>query len=130
MSKIKAKIRMHLVGERLKRARELSGISQRELASRVGLGEQQVYRYEREVSDPYLSNVIPIAKELNVSLDYLVGLSDDPNPKSIQTLSDGEAELIGAWRRGDLDAVLEMFRQKLKTYRDSKRSIKPAVNQG
>jgi transcriptional regulator with XRE-family HTH domain len=122
---------MRLDGSRLRRARELAGISQRDLASRVGLSEQQIYRYERERSDPLVSNVVAIAKELNVSIDYLCGLSDDPNPKNNQKLSDGEQELVGAWRRGDMDAVLELFRQKLKSYRDVKRQVpvKPAVNQ-
>lgn len=42
------------------------------------LHKDAVRRYEKGEAEPKLSSAIAIAKTLNISLDYLTGLSDDP----------------------------------------------------
>lgn len=62
-------------GDRLREARQLT---QRELAARCGLGEKQIWRYENNESDPTGDYVARIARELEVSADYLLGLAEKP----------------------------------------------------
>ncbi len=64
--------------ERLKAAREKMGFSQAELCKRCGLSAKQIWRYEREDHDPSIDVLPRIAKELGVSTDWLLGLTDTP----------------------------------------------------
>ncbi len=64
--------------DRLKNLREQRHLSQRELARLCGLGESQINKYENGLSDPSATNLTLIAQQLEVSTDYLVGLTDDP----------------------------------------------------
>lgn len=66
--------KMDLIKERLKIS--MKGISQRELAERTGITEQSISRYLNGKRIPNLVDGAKIAKALNVSLDYLTGLTD------------------------------------------------------
>lgn len=64
------------VGQRLKKALDEQGMMQKELAEKVGLNENAISRYihgGRIISTPIL---VDICKALNVSADYLLGLSE------------------------------------------------------
>ena len=58
--------------QELKNAREKKGISQRELARRVGLATGVVSRFEQGLKVPGLATAKELAEELGVSLDKLV----------------------------------------------------------
>ena len=60
--------------EKVKKAREDKGISQSELARRVGVNQRMISMMEDGYKAPGLMLAKSIAEELNVSLDYLVGL--------------------------------------------------------
>lgn len=66
--------------KRLKQARLVLGISQRELGRRIGLSEDvvssRVTRYERGTSEPDFETAGKLAKELGVPLAYLLADSD------------------------------------------------------
>ena len=62
--------------EKVKKAREDKGISQSELARRVGVNQRMISMMEDGYKAPGLMLAKSIAKELNVSLDYLVGLEE------------------------------------------------------
>jgi transcriptional regulator with XRE-family HTH domain len=69
-----------LKGERIKAARERKGLTQAELAKRCGrLSTRQLQRIETGDSDVTGDTLIKIARELNVSLDYLAGRVDEPS---------------------------------------------------
>jgi transcriptional regulator with XRE-family HTH domain len=69
-----------LKGIRIKEARERAGLTQKELAMRCGrLSVRQLQRIENGESDVTGDTLIKIARELNVSLDYLAGRVDEPN---------------------------------------------------
>lgn len=57
----------------LKAERARKGLSQSELADKVGLTRSAIYRYENGVSDPPLKILVLLAEVLEVSTDYLVG---------------------------------------------------------
>jgi len=69
---------MRKFGERLKELREEKGISALALSKALQFGEANVGRWERNERDITSDNLIKLADFFNVSIDYLVGRSDEP----------------------------------------------------
>lgn len=70
------------IAESLKRFRKEHRLSQREVAQVWGVTPQAYQIYERD-TDPVIPSaevLKKIAVAFNVSVDYLVGLSDEPRP--------------------------------------------------
>lgn len=65
---------------RLKYARELAGLTQRELAEKLGLSHGAIGLYELGKREPDLTTLQRIAHALGTSVSYLVGETDDPSP--------------------------------------------------
>ncbi len=63
-------------GENVASARKKKGLSQDELAKKVGTIAVTIGRYERNEIKPSIDIASKIADALDVSLDYLVGSSD------------------------------------------------------
>lgn len=61
---------------RLVTLRKDQKLSQGDLAIKVGVHANLIGRYEREEAIPSVEIAAKIANELNVSLDYLIGLSE------------------------------------------------------
>lgn len=59
-------------------AREAAGLSQTELAAKLGIHPSTLNGYEKGNHDPKSNGWIAIAKICNVSVDYLLGLTDNP----------------------------------------------------
>ena len=59
-------------GNRVRAARELLGITQEDLASRVGMSPSHMSIVERGVKVPRMDTVVKLANELDVSADYLL----------------------------------------------------------
>lgn len=75
------------VGDRIKEQRELNRISQVELAEKMGVSKQTLYKYENNIVTNIPSDKIQIiAKILGISPSYLMGWEDD--------LSDDNAESV------------------------------------
>jgi len=86
--------------ERLREAREEKGLSQRDLSRLCGLGDNQIYRYETEKSDPSSSHLKIISEKLDVSTDYLLGLTDVPHGQLVRSdLDTNEREVVEVYRR-------------------------------
>ena len=70
---------------RIREIRRERGISQTKLAKKIGMEQTQYSRYERGENEIKVNVLIDICKALNVSSDYILGLSDDPYPnKQVQ----------------------------------------------
>ena len=67
-------------GKRLYYLRKQFGMSQKELAERIAVSPFTVSSYENGRSDPNDEIKVRIAQVFNVSVDYLVGLIDEPVP--------------------------------------------------
>lgn len=67
---------MSKFSERLKELREEQGLSQDQLAKRVGLTHTAIGYWELNKRVPNLDAVIVLAKYFKVSLDYIAGLVD------------------------------------------------------
>lgn len=63
--------------ERLKKLRKDTGLTQVDVASKLGISQQAYASWERGVKKPTQDNLIKIAQILNVSVDYLVGNSQE-----------------------------------------------------
>ncbi len=75
------KLAMNIFGRRLRQLRESRGLSIRRLAKLSGIDPSQIYRYESGEYSPTESVIRILAKTLNSSADYLLGLTDDPRPR-------------------------------------------------
>ena len=59
-------------GQNIKAAREAAGISQTELAKRIGTTRQQIGKYETDKQDMTLNRLVQIASALGVEPDTLI----------------------------------------------------------
>lgn len=65
-------------GSRLKELRTSVNLTQKDFATILNVTERSYQRYEGDKSTPNYDVLIFIADYYNVSLDYLVGRSNDP----------------------------------------------------
>ena len=63
--------------ERLKERRKQAHLTQVELASKLGIVQSSYADWERGKKKPTQDNLVKIAQVLNVSVDYLVGNSEE-----------------------------------------------------
>jgi len=64
--------------ERLKELRKAKGLSQKSLGEVIGLSERGIQNYELETNKPTSDTIIKLADYFDVSTDYLLGCSDNP----------------------------------------------------
>src|SRR5262249_52305909 len=69
-----------VLAERLKRHRKSLGLNQAALAERTGIPYQVISRIEHGHQSLYVERLAELAHTLNISADYLMGLTDDPTP--------------------------------------------------
>ncbi len=64
--------------KRLKYLREQQNLTQKQVAESVGMAQMAYQRYEYGTREPAYKNLIALADYFDVSLDYLVGRSNNP----------------------------------------------------
>ena len=64
---------INIFGENLEKIRKLKGMTQKELADKIGTTQRVISHYESKVKSPPLKYLILIADSLQVSVDTLVG---------------------------------------------------------
>src|SRR5690554_6693798 len=69
-----------MFGERLARLRKEKKLSQYELADRLNFSRGQIANYEQGQRQPDYETLQKLADFFDVSLDYLLGRTDNPNP--------------------------------------------------
>ncbi len=85
--------------ERLEKARRYRGWSQTELAKRSGLHITQINKLLRQHNpNARIATLRQLAEALQISIEYLVGFSDDMNPKPLpfQEEETEEKDFMGA----------------------------------
>lgn len=65
-----------MLSERIKELRKEHGLSQSDLAQRIGVSLGAIKHWEQGRGDPNVAALISIAILFNVSVDYLVGRSE------------------------------------------------------
>ena len=89
--------------ERLKKLRKDIGLTQVDVASKLGISQQAYASWERGAKKPTQDNLVNISQILNVSVDYLVG--------NLQETSD------------ELDNIELLFRMNSKGLTDEEKEI-------
>lgn len=69
---------MEMLNAQFKKLRLERTLTQKQVADGLGIAEQAYQRYEYGKITPSATVLIALADFYNVSLDYLVGRSDDP----------------------------------------------------
>lgn len=101
-------------GDRIRLKREERGWSQRELSRRAGIGLNQVGRYESEEIDPSANHLKAIAEALEVSVDYLLGLTIDPKGHASDSdLTEDERDIIEVYRREGWRGLLRLYTDRV-----------------
>lgn len=115
--------------ERIRQRREQLGIGQSELADRIGVRPQTVYRYEMGSSTPSAPLGAQIARELQTSTEWLVGgakstdgvdrSGEPPYPAWKDFLEAGEARMAEPWMLDNLRRlrIPEGSRPTVETYK-------------
>jgi transcriptional regulator with XRE-family HTH domain len=100
--------------ERLRESREKAGLSQKQLSRLCGLNLNQINRYERGSQEPTFFIMKKIAEVIGVSLDYLAGLTDDPNGGVVASdLDVYERELVDKYRNEGWAGVIHLGADRL-----------------
>jgi transcriptional regulator with XRE-family HTH domain len=88
--------------KRLREQRERAGLSQAHLAALSGISQNAISNYERGDREAGSDALSALAKALNCSADYLLEMTDDPNPVRLpEGLSEAEQSIVLALRSGD-----------------------------
>lgn len=82
-----------LIDERIKELRGKSGLTQKQLAKRVGVTRTTVNSWEMALSAPSCNYLAELSKVFGVSADYLLNL-DDGIKVDIADLNNREQEMV------------------------------------
>ena len=89
---------MRTQGERIKKLRKSKGVTQRELAARLGISEQAVSKWEKNLSNPSTKNLLQIAKIFGVSITYFYQSEESQSKKIVR--GSGMASLCELYKIG------------------------------
>lgn len=81
------------MGEKLKSLRIEKKLTQKQVASRIGLAISAVSSYESGARYPSYDVLVKLARIFHVSTDYLLGMTDTRNI-DVTGLDDNEIELV------------------------------------
>jgi DNA-binding XRE family transcriptional regulator len=70
---------MNTFAERIKELRILSGLSQEKLGLQIGLSKHSISKIESGKNTTSLDHAAKIADLFGVSIDYIVGRTDEPD---------------------------------------------------
>lgn len=98
--------------ERLKTLRKEAGLTQVDVAEKLGISQPAYASWERGVKKPTQDNLVKIAQVLNVSVDYLVGNSDN---------TEDELDNIELLFRGLTDEEKEIFKKELIEFMEERK---------
>ncbi|MBQ2741262.1 MAG: helix-turn-helix transcriptional regulator [Oscillospiraceae bacterium] len=80
-------------GNKIKALRSEQGITQQQLAKKLGLVRATVSAYEQGIKYPSIDVLIKLCSFFNVSSDYLLGLSDNKK-LSVSELTDEQINIL------------------------------------
>ena len=87
---------------RIKELRKENGISQKVMAQNLGIAQNTLSTWEVGRYDPDNDNLIKIADFFQVSIDYLLGRSDEKKPAIPKDDEPAADEIVVRSRNGDI----------------------------
>ena len=104
--------------ERLKELRKQAGLTQVELAGKLGIVQSSYADWERGKKKPTQENLVKIAQILNVSVDYLVGNSEEKNDEL-----DNIELLFRMNSKGLSDEEKKVFKKELIEFMEERKQV-------
>ena len=86
---------------RMKELRESRKISQQSMSFICNVSQAMISKYELGQAEPDLKTLALVAKHFCVTVDYLIGVSDDKMPVDTASLSVGEKEILFDYKQLD-----------------------------
>ena len=120
----------NLLGPRMKQLRKQAGYTQLALAAKLNISNTTLSQYESGVRVPSDEIKMEIARLFDVTIDYLLGSSDTPNPQILhipENLKDVQVafhrEEFEDLTQGEVDALAVIARtlKELRDYNMAKR---------
>ena len=104
--------------ERLKDLRKQAGLTQVDVAEKLGISQPAYASWERGVKKPTQENLVKIAQILNVSVDYLVGNSEEKTDEL-----DNIELLFRMNSNGLTDEEKEIFKKELIEFMEERKKV-------
>jgi len=82
------------IAKRIREVREQRGISQKDLAEKIGLHRSEICHIEKRRRVPTIQNIVKISEGLAVSLSYLLDCYESDLDKRFNKLSSKEADIV------------------------------------
>ncbi len=115
---------MSIFSKRLKELRKKRGYTQAELAKYMNMRQGSYTKWETGMTEPRIDSIIPLAKILNTTADYLLGLTDiserNPKIKSTETIDETKLkEILKIQGDGQVDFfILKLIKNQEKDPRE------------
>ena len=111
-----------ILAELIYQARKRAGLSQEELADRLGVTRQAVSKWETGKSVPDTENIRRMTAVLAVSADYFLGsdstaTDDSPEPKADSAVT-GIGDVAESLNRADIEGLVISFKDFLGSLQD------------
>ncbi|WP_282937405.1 helix-turn-helix transcriptional regulator [Paenibacillus sp. RC67] len=91
-------------GERIASLREKHSLTQEGLSTKLGITRASLSHYENNRREPDYDTIVSIANLFNVSIDYLIGRTDDPH----RVLDEDVREFVDALELSN-EKIMEKF---------------------
>ncbi len=107
----------------IKELRKQSGLSQKQLAEKLGINQTSVCRWEQNLALPETKNLLVLAEIFNVSTDYLLGVSQYHFPANVgrdNLFTFEELEIIEDYRSLS-EPLKQTIKETLKTFAPSEK---------
>ena len=103
--------------ERLKTLRKQVKLTQAQIAEKLNISQQAYASWERGVKKPTQENLVKISQILNVTVDYLVGNSDE----KIENELDNVEFLFRMNSKGLTEKEKEIFKRELIEFMEERK---------
>ena len=94
---------------RLKELREKAGYSQQGFADAIGVKQSTVGNWEAGAREPKFEIMERLADFFGVSVDYLLGKTDDPTPSSTE-MTEEEKNILGLLHKMSEDELKTVYK--------------------
>ena len=101
------------IGEVIRKYRKEAGLTQEEMANRLGVTTPAVNKWENGNSKPDIELLAPIARLLHISLDTLMSFHEELSPSEIGEIV---REIDNMFDTEGFEKVFEWAREKIKEY--------------
>lgn len=106
-----------IFGERLKFLRDENNITQDELSKFLGVGRPTIAGYETKGKQPSYETLIKIANFFNVSIDYLLGRTENRDTSTLPAMNNL------AEYNADIELIKEIHKLSPESQKDLKKYI-------